>query len=180
MSQRFREFGWLSTMLILAALPATSQEVSVETLLRAYLLQDCGTGESDPSEQLRQVVALGEQVVPRLLRAIEEGPSASEQEQAREAAEEEYQRTREFLQGGGLDGLENKDVVTRANELTEEDFVSRRMRSFVRTYQERAVNALVVMKPGAGDEGLRRLANDEELDAELREFITTALEESQR
>lgn len=162
------------------ASPAIGQQVSLERVLEVYLKQDCGTGERDPLEWFNRVVSFGDSALPLLLRAVSEGPPTAEQDSFKVIARVDFSRFREFLQNDGLSALQNEDVKRDAAKLDERAYVEMRVRSFVRGYQERALNALQSLKNPSIIDSLRSMADQEELPDDLKRLIRKVIDSLQQ
>lgn len=167
--------------LLVTVPPLVGQDqVSPRQIIGIYLAQDCGTGDPDPDLWLRRVLELGDRAVPILVEAVRLGPSDELREQVRSQAAEDFERLRRLVDQGGLDAIEEEEVVRLAEELDRSTYVEMRLRSFERPYRERALNALVAMKNPSARKSLGELASDPSLDPDLAEQAAEALDRDGR
>ena len=157
--------------------PALAQRQSLPQSLQAYLLQDCGSGDEDPEASLKAVLSYGREAVPFLLTAVRQGPSVAEQDTLTRRAEAGFRRSQEFIQQGGLSGLEDDEVRRDAEALDQDTYVDMLLRSFVLGYQERALNALGALKYPSVLDSLRVIAAQPGLTADLRRAINEIIEQ---
>lgn len=163
----------LATGFALQAQPTMSTEMNI--VLQAYLFEDCGTGEDDPTASLQAVAALGREVIPFLLRAVADGPLPELVADLDEDARADFERRRQFLEEeDGLSGLMEQEVRSRALEQTEAEYVKLRVQSFDSSYRQRALNALVILGPEGVVEDLRAIA-DTTAEPDLRGWMEEAV-----
>ncbi len=153
--------------------PTAIERMTVAEVIAVYLLQDCGTGDANPSLWLDRVVAFGPDATPPLLRALREGPAAEERSKLERAAADDFRRLRGYLEEGGLRGLEEQDVREAALALDEKTYTGMRVRGFVQSYRERALNALLRLD----DPSVRKELEDYlgRADEEIRRWLEEAL-----
>ena len=158
--------------------PATMQEpirLPAWEAVWNYYLQDCGTGESDPRRSLQLVVELADQTTVMLLSTVREGIPAEELARLTEDAEADSQRLSDYVQRGGLDSLQNEDVLEEAKRRDPEEAAARRVRSFAFGAQESALNALVAIGTPAVKTALQGIATGRDLDPRLAQLVQEAI-----
>lgn len=160
---------------VLALVAPAQDRPAPRQVLRTYLTQDCGTGDPQPDLWLRRVVALGDEAVPVLAEAVRQGPPATLREEVQGDAAQDFDRLRSFVEEGGLEAIQEDEVVRLAQELDRSTYVAMRLRSFDRPYRERALKALAVMDSAKARASLEQLAEDPNLDPDLAEQASAAL-----
>ena len=145
-------------------------------VIQVYLTQDCGTGDPDPDLWLTRVIALGQEAVPMLVEAVRQGPPSSLREELEADAARDFERLSALVREGGLDAVEEEEVVQMAEELDRATYVSMRLQSFERPYRERALNALGAIDAPEARAALEKIAADRSLDEELIQRAKEALE----
>lgn len=153
-----------------------AQQPNMQQVIQIYLMQDCGTGEENPAYYLESVISFGEKAVPLLIETVRNGPSKEQREEMRRVAEEDYGEMQQYLKEGGLEGLESSEVARDARELDRETYVAMQMRSYVRKFQERALNALKKMDSPGIIEDLEEIYQDMDSENEFREILKEALD----
>lgn len=156
--------------------PAYGQNLTAEQSIRIYLMQDCGTGESDPAKLLKDVLNLGDAAIPLLLVALGSGPSEEARGELRRGASRDYKKMRTFLERGGLDALKNEDIRKGARDLNEDTYVTMRMTGFVRGYRERALNALIALGNKNVIDSLEKIQKQQDIDDALKAEIGRGIE----
>jgi hypothetical protein len=145
----------------------------LDKVIQVYLLQDCGVGDSDPAASLKAVLELGQEAVPSLVRALREGPTVDERSRVERQAAEDFRGVWTYLDEGGLEELEEEDVREAALALEESAYTAMRVAGLVKSYRERALNALLQLDASAL-EGLEDALDDED----LRRWLVEGLERS--
>lgn len=170
--------AWLTLTVVAAfSLPGVTgaqPTLPLKEVVRTYLLQDCGTGDRNPAIWLERLVAFGAEAVPLLSDALKSGPPPEERAALERDAAADFRRLQTHLKQGGLSDLKETEVRRAAERLDEATYVAMRLRSFVRGYQERAINALAALRRPEAISALREAAADPKL-AELKETIAEAL-----
>lgn len=154
---------------------AAKTQASPHRIIAVYLAQDCGTGDPQPELWLRRVVELGDRAVPILAQAVRQGPPPELREEVEADAEKDFETLRALVEGGGLEAVEEQEVVRLAEELDRATYVEMRLRSLERPYRERALNALAAIDSPAARESLEELGQDPRLDPALAERAREAL-----
>lgn len=163
-------------LLVNSAYPTFAQQLSMTQVAQIYLMQDCGTGEKNPAEWLQKVIGFGDEVIPLLLDAVEKGPSSQAQDQLRKSAKEDFSRIQKFIKDGGLQDLEDREVAKDAEQMDENTFVEMRLTSFVRGYQERALNALKELNNPSVINQLINISNGKDFPEDLKKRVKEAIE----
>ncbi len=163
-----------------AALSPVSGQASMVETINSYLVQDCGTGEPNPSKLLQEVVAFKAEAIPTLLVAVKSGPSQKARAELIRDAEGDFEENQTFLKKGGLAALEDSEVAREAEALTREDYLGMRLRAYRRGFQERSLYAIVAIGDRSAVAGLREAEGNPEIDPGFRAAIAEAIGKLQR
>jgi hypothetical protein len=140
------------------------QLFSIATLVRAqsdplknWLMTRCEVHET--GKVRAELVQLGNQTVPALIAAAQQGPDANVIGQRQADLSDAYDSVQQVLATGGPAGLDSSDVAVLKTQ-SRQDFIAEDVDAFVLSYRARALQGLAVVGGSAAIQALQQFAND--------------------
>lgn len=146
----------LETVIFLVAITPDAIAQGANTVVREWLLNACGVGETTSRSDLRSA---GQAAVPELVRAFEHGPATADRDAARAAATRRFQLITFILDRGSTAGLSPAHLEA-ARRLTIHQFTERSVTDFAFLYRSEALRALGVLGGANAVTTLQRVASN--------------------
>lgn len=154
----------------------TVQEFTLAPFILNYLMQDCGTGDPKPRGLLDLVIERQEVALPGLRRVLRYGPPARIRNELQQLAESDYRSMRNFLDEGGLEGLEGTEVRKDARALDRDRYIEMRVGDFVQASRERALNAIVAIGDRESIADMEAVLKQQDIDDGFRQAVARGIE----